>query len=172
MRTTQYFLPCSFLLVLGLQFGCISFVERAPSPQASSLEPGMYIFDCKAFYGRGMCELKALPSGDIQVELLENRKGRFKLQNHKGRLTIRDASINFADVQRSLKGDGSIQSTTTAQGRAICWIESPLLISRNHRKTLWTLEKAPPTEVAKFKSREKANEHRDRAKETSDFFDR
>jgi hypothetical protein len=125
------------ILILGLcAAGCVGPREIIPPP----VPEGFYHLESKAFYEGGLVKVTGDGRGGLDVLLLDQFGGRFRLAKAgDGQFSIRDAQIDIHDVDRSLRGEGQLHGQGGMEGNCVVWVGSVLGLSRNHRSQPWTL---------------------------------
>jgi len=100
-------------------------------------------------------------AGNVHVQLLEEFTGSFSLDiKGDGQMDIVDPEMSYPGQKRSFKGEGYLLEPGVASGQATTWLKSLGPLSRNHRKGLWVLRQATPSEIGSFTKKQEALELR------------
>jgi len=167
-----------FSASLAVMTGCLgpkSLSSEAPV-SAKAIADGLYVFHAfddgdrdgereKMLYNNCPVKLTNKAGGIIHVDVLAQRGGSFDIKNTEGRLEIMNSNIAFAEVQRSIEGNGTLQSGNRGSGRWLLQTKSIGRFSRNFRKGDWTLKLATPEQIEQHKQNVERLESRARAKE-------
>lgn len=147
--------------LFSLIFITLSACVTTPPPDLNRVLPeGYYVFDCPIVYDKGMVRIHH-DTRTVRVELLEKFDGAFLFRVRSDRaLTIVNADMGLPGLNRSFKGDGTLNKTGHAEGRAVTWLKAGGPLSRNHREGPWTLRPATQQEIQGFQREQRVLEER------------
>lgn len=140
--------------------GCVT--TGNPAVGHPSLPEGYYVFDMPVLYSSGMARVGNVARG-VRVQLLETFEGSFELHGHgENELRIRNESISYPGLRRTLSGEGTITAPGRAQGEGTVWIRISGPVGRDHRKGPWTLRPATAEEIERHERVQRSLETRRR----------